>query len=119
VADLEREVIVWETLLSGEAMGSTPAPGSSSGLTLHDAMVAVLRDAPAGMMRASDLTAEINRRGLYRMRDGRPVEAQQVHARVTHYPHLLAKEGTFITLASQDDIPVGTGVVDGLAPPAR
>lgn len=69
-------------------------------------------------MRAADLTAEINRRGLYRMRDGRAVETQQVHARVTHYPHLLAKAGTFITLAPQGDIPVGTGVADGLAPVA-
>jgi hypothetical protein len=33
------------------------------------------------------------------MRDGRPVEAQQIHARVGHYPNLFAKEGTFIKLA--------------------
>jgi hypothetical protein len=62
-------------------------------------MAEVLRSAPAGMLRAGDLAAGIERRRLYRMRDGRPVEAQQIHARVGHYPHLFAKEGTFIRLA--------------------
>jgi hypothetical protein len=33
------------------------------------------------------------------MRDGRPVEAQQIHARVGQYPHLFIREGTFIKLA--------------------
>ena len=68
-------------------------------LTLHEAMAAVLRTAPQRMMRAGDLAAEINARGLYRMRDGRPVEAQQVHARVGHNPHMFVREGTFIKLA--------------------
>lgn len=49
-------------------------------------------------MRAVDLAAEIDRRKLYRMRDGRPVEAQQIHARVGNYPHLFTRNGTFIRL---------------------
>jgi len=32
------------------------------------------------------------------MRDGRKVEAQQIHARVGHYPELFEREGTFIKL---------------------
>jgi hypothetical protein len=51
-------------------------------------------------MRAGDLAAQVNGRGLYRMRDGRPVEAQQIHARVGQYPHVFNKQGTFITLSS-------------------
>ena len=43
--------------------------------------------------------AVINSQRLYRMRDGRPVEAQQIHARVGQYPHLFIREGTFIKLA--------------------
>lgn len=49
-------------------------------------------------MRAADLAKEIDRCGLYRMRDGRPVEAQQIHARVGHYPDDFGRDGTFIKL---------------------
>lgn len=100
VAELERMVgrlegflalVEPESLIEGIAHGD--------GMTLHEAMVVVLRDAEQGL-RAGDLAAEINRRRLYRMRDGRPVEAQQIHARVGNYGHLFRKAGTFILLAS-------------------
>jgi hypothetical protein len=99
VSELERQVASLESLLmlADDVDASNPEP---SGLTLHEAMSAVLKSAPAGMLRAGDLAAEINRQQLYRMRDGRPVEAQQIHARVGHYQHLFAKEGTFIKLHS-------------------
>jgi hypothetical protein len=32
------------------------------------------------------------------MRDGRPVETQQIHARVGNYESLFEREGTFIKL---------------------
>ena len=67
-------------------------------LTLHEAMADVLRSAPDRKLRAGDLATEIQRRRLYQMRDGRPVEAQQIHARVGHYGHLFVKDGTFIKL---------------------
>lgn len=70
-----------------------------AGMTLHEAMVHVLRGAPYRMLRAGDLAAAVNGQRLYRMRDGRPVEAQQVHARVGQYPHLFTRDGTFIKLA--------------------
>lgn len=84
------------TLAQSEAEDADPDPST---MTLHDAMVTVLKDAPGNMLRAADLAALINQRHLYRMRDGRPVETQQIHARVNNYPRLLAKKGTFITLA--------------------
>lgn len=70
-------------------------------LTLHEAMREVLLTAPEYMMRAGDLATEIQRRRLYAMRDGRPVEAQQIHARVGHYGHMFEKVGTFIQLREQ------------------
>ncbi len=99
VCRLERQVAALEGLLE---LGHSPATldADSQGLTLHEAMATVLKDAPGGMMRAGDLAAQINGRGLYRMRDGRPVEAQQIHARVGQYPHVFDKQGTFITLSS-------------------
>lgn len=103
-AELEREVAGLEVLLASvRSEDGDRHPGDRlSGLTLHDAMVTILEGAPSQMMRAGDLASEIDRRGLYRMRDGRSVEAQQIHARVGHYPHLLTKSGTFIALASKE-----------------
>ncbi len=99
---LERQVAALEGLieLAHDQATTDPRP---QGLTLHEAMVMVLKDAPGGMMRAGDLAAEINRRGLYRMRDGRPVEAQQIHARAGQYPHVFEKRGTFFTLTGRSE----------------
>jgi hypothetical protein len=97
VVELEKRVASLEALLD---LVDEPViePAGPSGLTLHDAMVEVLKNNAVGMMRAGDLAAEINRQRLYRMRDGRPVEPQQIHARVGHYPQLFDKEGTYIKL---------------------
>jgi hypothetical protein len=85
-----------EWLLSLAQPGKEPAESAS--LTLHEAMRKVLGGVSGRMMRAGDLAAAIEARQLYRMRDGRPVEPQQVHARVGHYRQLFAREGTFIKL---------------------
>ena len=95
--EAQRRVATYQQLLELADTGETRS-APTEGLTLHEAMAQVLRGVPEGMMRAGDLAAEINRLRLYRMRDGRPVEPQQVHARVGHYGHLFTKEGTFIKL---------------------
>jgi hypothetical protein len=99
VGQLEQQVASLEALLT--LVNDRSDETASSGMTLHEAMANVLRNAPGNMLRAGDLAAAIDRRRLYKMRDGRPVEAQQIHARVGHYPHLFAKEGTFIKLADE------------------
>jgi hypothetical protein len=48
---------------------------------LHEAIETVLRDA-GGPMHADDIAAEINRRGLYKRGDDRPLHGAQVRARV-------------------------------------
>ena len=53
-------------------------------MTLHGAMEAILRE--WGPTRITKLAEEIDRRGLYKRRDGRPAGAHQVHARVHNYP---------------------------------
>jgi hypothetical protein len=96
-AELQQQVAFLGTLL--DLLGGTPADHQPvDALTLHGAMAVVLRDQPGRMLRPADLVAEINRRRLYRMRDGRPVELQQIHARVGNYPQLFSREGTFIKL---------------------
>lgn len=97
LADAERQVATFESLLAFMRHADVEHEAPEK-LTLHVAMRKVLEDTPARMMRAADLAAEIERRRLYRMRDGRPVEAQQIHARVGHYPGDFRKEGTYITL---------------------
>ncbi len=94
-SELERQVASLERLLAIASTGDD-LPEGHSGTTLHGAMLTVLKDAPEHMMRAGDLAAEIARRGLYKMRDGRPAEPQQIHARVGNYPHLFVRVGTFI-----------------------
>ena len=73
--------------------GSVPAdvqPSSAPGeLTLHEAMTLVLQRTPDGRLPAAELASEINRRGLYRMRGGRPVQPGQIHARARNYVHLF------------------------------
>lgn len=82
LAEAERRVISFEFLLS-LATDQTEEP--TERMSLHDAMAHVLASVPANRMPAGDLAREINRRGLYKMRDGRPVEPQQIHARVGNY----------------------------------
>lgn len=100
----EREANMIEGILmsvpgSGTAVAS-PSPtanGPHSGayMTLHDAMHKVIRESPDRRLRAGEIIAEIERQGLYRMRDGRVPESQQIHARANHYPHLFQKDGSF------------------------
>lgn len=91
----ERRVIALEALV---ALVSAPKEQDAGSHTLHAAMEIVLQAAPEQMMRAGDIAREIERRRLYRMRDGRPVETQQIHARVGHYGDRFEKVGTRIRL---------------------
>lgn len=99
LAEAERRVQSYEALLAfdpdeARALGEVPV----GHVTLHVAMQMVLADAPNQMMRPADLAAAIHARGLYRMRDGRAVETQQIHARVGNYGGLFERVGTFIKL---------------------
>lgn len=71
--------------------------------TLHKAMEDVLRGGPTKGMRAADIAAEVDRRHLYRMRDGRPVEPQQIHARAGNYPQLFVRRGVNIAIVEKHD----------------
>ena len=96
LAEAERRVVSYEFLLSLVADGPKEAPER---MNLHDAMAHVLASVPAKRMPAGDLAREINRRGLYRMRDGRPVEAQQIHARAGNYADRFDRNDRGIGLA--------------------
>lgn len=64
-------------------------------LTLHEAIAAVLRE---GAKTPGELADEINRRNLYRRKDGRPLPVNQVSARIGAYGCLFEKKGKMIFL---------------------
>jgi hypothetical protein len=64
---------------------ATDSPVAKGRTTLHVAMRMVLGSAPGRRMPAGEMAREINRRGLYSLRDGRPVEPQQIQARAGNY----------------------------------
>jgi hypothetical protein len=89
--ELEAMIARARGLLSGTGGENEQLPLKPGRLYLHEAMLKVLDVAPGSVMRAPLLASEINRRNLYLQRDGRPVTAHQVHARVYHYPHLFQR----------------------------
>lgn len=57
--------------------------------TLHDAIKAVLSDRENRAASTAEISKEIQIRGLYARKDGRASRAQQINARVRHYPELF------------------------------
>lgn len=91
-AELEALIAQGEAALSGGQVSV-----ATSAMTLHEAMELVLRDAKAPMT-ARQLADAVNERGLYRKRDGTPVEINQIHARTSNYESIFEKDGTLIKL---------------------
>lgn len=83
-------------------------------MTLHDAMVDVLADARRPL-RAAELAAAINDRGLYSRRDGQPLPSSQISARVRNYPELFVVVGDRVWLTSGADV----AVLDATPAPVR
>lgn len=72
-------------------------------MTLHDAMEKVLLEAGRPLS-ARELSGQINTAGLYRKRDGSPVQPGQVHARARKYPHLFTQASGVISLTICGDV---------------
>lgn len=98
LAEAEQEVATLKAILATSAPTSARPTDRSQRMTLHEAMRKVLQSAPDRRMLAADLATAIDRRGLYKMRDGRPVEAQQIHARVGNYGHMFERDAQGIRL---------------------
>lgn len=60
-------------------------------MSLHEALVAILRAADNKPLTARELAESVNREGLYGKRDGSPVDPAQVHARVHVYGRLFER----------------------------
>jgi hypothetical protein len=58
-------------------------------VTLHEALELIPRESKTPIT-ARQLADAVNERGLYRTRDGSPVEVNQIHARTSNYEALFA-----------------------------
>lgn len=96
-AELEEQIAQAEASL---ATGGAPVADRER-LTLHDALALVLRDGGNAWMTARQLADEVNRRGLYRKRDGSRLEVNQVQARTNNYAALFEREGVNIRLREE------------------
>jgi hypothetical protein len=95
----EREAELLQVIADAERMiGGEP----ESRLTLHEAMAQVLREGGNQWMHTRDLASEVNTRGLYRKRDGSPVESNQIHARAKNYEDLFEKDRQMVRLREGD-----------------
>jgi len=65
-------------------------------LTLHEAIVVVLIGKPNRTATTKEISDKVNERGLYKQKDGDPVESNQIMARTKlsngRYHHLLENE---------------------------
>jgi hypothetical protein len=99
--DRRREELV-EQIERAEAIlgssGSQPRRNEAGPMTLHAALVRILEDNGNEWVTARELADEVNRRALYRKRDGSAVEVNQVHARTSNYARLFEKDGPRIRL---------------------
>lgn len=95
--ELERLITKARQLLEG-GTADLSATASGARLTLHEAIRVVLRERDNGPLSARELADEINKRQLYRKRDGSAVEINQIHARVNNYSSIFEKVGNGIRL---------------------
>jgi hypothetical protein len=84
--------------LGNTARAASDGRTSSGRLTLHEAIAQVLRERSNEWTSVRDLAKAVNERGLYRKKDGSPVEANQVHARTKNYNDLFEKDGPRVRL---------------------
>src|SRR5688500_6818565 len=89
---LARLIVGGGVRLSNDA---APAPG-----TLREAMESVLRGRSDGLA-VPEIASEVERRDLYRRRDGRPAPGGQIHSYVHNYPDVFVRKGGRIYLKEE------------------
>jgi hypothetical protein len=105
--DLREQVAVLERLIArGQAalgLGSEVdetadlvPPEVSVRATLHEVMLGILRKSGNRGMTAKELADAVNASGLYRKRDGTPVDVAQIYARIHNYGRLFTRSGNGI-----------------------
>ena len=71
----------------------SPGVFFGTGITLHEAIRMVLLNRESRTATMKEISAEIQKRGLYTRKDGDAARANQIHARVRQYPALFEMVG--------------------------
>lgn len=66
--------------------------------TLHHEIAAILAEAGRTWMSTDEIADAVNRRGIYRKRDGSAMTAFQVHGRTRNYAGLFDRDGSMVRL---------------------
>lgn len=66
-------------------------------MTLHEEIVAILKEVGHGLM-TKEIAEKVNERGNYHKRDGSSVTPFQIHGRTKNYPKLFTREGNYVGL---------------------
>jgi len=91
-----------EAMLGKEPVTATPGPTQQ--LTLHEALVQILRENGNEWMTVHELAQAVTERELYRKKDGSPVEVNQVHARTNNYKSVFEKDGAKVRLRERSSV---------------
>lgn len=98
LVDMIRRARALLGLTGDDSGGDEGGPAPATFLPLHEAMAKVLRENRNRVMSARELADGVNASGLYRTRDGSPVEIGQIHARAHNYGRLFERAGGGIRL---------------------
>jgi len=82
-------------------LGEARSAAVPTGMTLHEALAQILHENGNAPMTARALADAVTDRGLYRKKDGSPVEINQIHARTNNYHDLFEKDGSLIRLREE------------------
>ena len=89
-------------IAQAEAAPGGPRPSAvPPAVTPREALVVILRENGSQPMTVRQLAEAVSERGLYRERDGSPVEVNQVHARTSNCEALSGKDGALVRLREQ------------------
>ncbi len=94
----ERQAELLGLIARARAMLGEPHTPDPERATLHEAIALLLREQGNRWMTVNELAAEVNRRVLYRKRDGTAVEPNQIHARTKAYQSRFEKDGPRVRL---------------------
>jgi len=99
LADLqERQSELLRLIARARAMLGETHATEPNRITLHEAIAFLLRENGNRWMTVNELAAEVNRRTMYRKRDGSAVEPNQIHARTKAYESRFEKDGPRVRL---------------------
>jgi len=66
-------------------------------MTLHEAIIIILSDS-GRKMTTREIADELDKKKLYKKKDGSIITDYQVHGRTKNYPKLFNREGSMVSL---------------------